>query len=413
MRFGPIFTRRAEEPLGRAKTELGAGRVREALAALDPKALSASLSRALDDVGRAAGMPKPAVAALLDWGPIDMALASLGESRATAAAAWGELPQVSGGLLAGVAEVTTHAENDDVAFYLDRLGQKMQLDRSLAGPIDTLAADVEGWQALLAAAARTLDRHPRLVAARKRRRIIALVATLGAAAVIIPIAIAFAFRHRAETAAKGRVATALDDADPCVAERIVEADLEVAGPAAKLRASERTRACSEDRARAAHVAQCEALVSAVESRGTLEGDAAALAGPKRALFGRMIVRTLEPFDLEEVPTWPCAEVDGPARLWKVFIEAASTSTLIWRDPPPLADEVATRIADVGLTQASRGTLLAAAEEVAGRGVLQGDEASLRRGGRLCALCRQLKIETAGNCKGVEVVLAKTAGAAPP
>jgi hypothetical protein len=411
--FGPIFARRALAPLGRAKVELGAGRVKEALEALDPRALSSALRHAITDVAASAGATKAEVEALIDWAPIDLALASLRESRATAAAAWGELPPIAGGLLAGVAEVTTHAENDDVGFYLDRLGQKMARDRSLAGPIDTLAADVEGWQGLLTSTARAIDAHPRLLAARKRRVLLRALALLGVLAVIVPIATVLALRHRARAAAEARVATALAAADPCAAEAIDAGDLEIAGPASQTRAADLVRVCANERARLDHLAKCEALVGAVEARRTLEGEPAVLAGPQRALFGRMIVRNLEAFDLLEAPTFPCSEVDGPKRLWKVFLEAAGASTMIWRDPPVIDHAIVTRLAEAGLAQASRGTLLARAEEISGHGVRQGDEPSLKRGGELCALCKRLRIETAGNCRGVESVLARSVPATPP
>ncbi len=410
--FQPIFARRVEEPLARAKVELGAGRVKEALEALDPRTLGSSLDRAIDDVARASGATKAEVKALVEWAPIDLAIASLSESRAAAAAAWGELPPIAGGLLEGVAEVTTHAGNDDVGFYLDRLGQKMSRDRSLAGPIDTLAADVEGWQTLMASTGQALDAHPKLLAARQRRTLRAILIVVGIAAVVVPLTILSVLRARDEAAAKARVEAALDGTDPCAASGIAAADLVIAGPAARERASERTRTCGEIRERAVRVSQCEALVSAVEQRRPLEGEAGEQAGSKRALLDRMIARNLEAIDLQEAPAWPCEEVDGSRRLWRVFVEAAGASTGLWREPLPIAGDVVARIAEVGLPQAARGTLLASAEEVSGHGVRQGDASSLTRGAELCSLCRKLRIETAGNCKGLDVVLAKAATSPP-
>jgi len=395
-----------EEPLGRAKAELGAGRVREALAALEPKTLAASLKSAIDDVARASGASRAEVEALLEWGPIDMALASLGESRGAAAAAWNDLPPVHGGLLAGVAEVTTHADNDDVGFYLDRLGQKMARDRSLAGPIDALAADVEAWQSLVRRACETVDEHPKLLASRKRRVLLRAALVLVAAAIIVPVGIASFVSWRAQKLARERVEAALDGPDPCAAEQIAPADLDVAGAAAKARAAERDRACGEMRTRAARVARCEGFASAVERGVDLEGETADQAGSLRPLIRRMKAKALDPEDLRKAPVWPCEEVDAPKRLWKVFIEAAGASTLVWRDPPPVSAEIVRRLAVTGLPSAARGTLLSRAEEISGHGVRQGDEESLVRGAELCALCKQLGIETGPNCRGLDVVLAK-------
>ena len=139
--------------------------------------------------------------------------------------------------------------------------------------------------------------------------------------------------------------------------------------------------------------------------------ALALAGAAGPLLGRVAERKLEAHDLASVPAWPCEEVGAPPRLWKAYVEAAGASVTLWRDPPEIPEAVIAQIAATGLAPAARGTLLAQAEQVSGHGVRQGDEASLTRGEKLCTLARKLSIETAGNCKGLDVVRAKLASRA--
>lgn len=405
--FGPIFARRADEPLGRAKAELGAGKVRDALEALDPRRLASALRRGLEDVAAAAGTSRATLEALVEWDPVDRALASLGESRAAAASVWGDLPPVAGGLLAGVAEVTTHANNDDVGFYLDRLAQKMARDRSLAGPIDQLAADVEVWQGLVRGIGATLDEHPRLLATRRARALRRGGLVLAAIAIAVPAAIALVIGWRARSAARERVEITLEAADPCHAETIAEADLEIAGAAAQARAQDRLAACRAVREREARVAHCSALLDAVDEAEMPSPESLAAAGDAAPLMIRLVRRSLDAADLGTRPVWPCEDLGSAPRLWKVLVEAAGKDMAIWQNPPPIHDAVAAQLVTLGLSPVARGTLLSRAEEVSGHGVRQGDAESLKRGAELCALARKLKIETAGNCRGLDVVLAKT------
>lgn len=404
--FGPIFARRADEPLGRAKAALGAGQVREALDALDPKKLAGALRQGLDDVAAASGASRRDVEALIAWDPVDRALASLGESRAAAAVVWGELPPVAGGLLTGVAEVTTVAGNDDVGFYLDRLADKMSRDRSLAGPIDQLAADVEVWQRLVADLGATVDEHPKLLAARRSRVLLRAGLVLVAIAIAVPTAIALMIGWRAREAARERVELALAADDPCQAESIPAADLGVAGAAAQARADERLAACRVVRERAARLAGCRALIEAVERGGEPPTDAITAAGETAPIVIRVTRRRLHREDLSVVPVWPCTDVGAEKALWKAYVDAAGKDLSFWQDPPAMPDAVVEQLVALDLSPTARGTLLGRAETVSGHGVRQGDAESLRRGGELCALARRLKIETAGNCRGLDVVLAK-------
>lgn len=405
--FGPIFARRADEPLGRAKAALGAGKVREALDAIDPKTLAGALRKGLDDVAAASGASRRDVEALIAWDPVDRALASLGESRAAAAAVWAELPPVAGGLLTGVAEVTTVAGNDDVGFYLDRLAEKMSRDRSLAGPIDQLAADVEVWQRLVADIGAKVDEHPSLLAARRSRVLLRAGLVLLAIAIAVPTAIALVIGWRARVAARERVEVALAADDPCQAEAIPADDLAVAGAAAQARADERLAACRVVREEAARLAGCKILVEAVERGGEPPTDAVTAAGDAAPLVIRVARRSLDRDDLTTTPAWPCAEVGAEKVLWKAFVDAAGKDLSIWQNPPAMPDAVVEQLVALGLSPTARGTLLGRAESVSGHGVRQGDAESLRRGAELCALARRLKIETAGNCRGLDVVLAKT------
>lgn len=404
--FGPIFARRADEPLGRAKIDLAAGRVRDALDAIDPRRLAAALRAGLDDVARAAGASRSAVEALVEWEPVDRALASVGESRASAAAVWAELPSIPGGLLTGVAEVTTVANEDDLGAYFDRLAQKMARDRSLAGPIDQLAADVDAWQHLLARLRDTIDDHPRLLAARRARLLRRAGLALAAIAIAVPTAIAVVIGWRARVAARERVEAVLVAEDPCHAEAITTEDLAIAGAEAQARADERLAACRVLRERAARIARCEALVRAVDDAVEPPADAIAAAGDAAPLVIRVARRRLDREDLAAPPAWPCEEVGAAPHLWKALVDAAGRDLSIWQDPPPIHDAVIEQLNAIGLDRTARGTLLGRAEAVSGHGVRQGDAASLSRGAELCALARRLKIETAGNCKGLDVVLAK-------
>ncbi len=408
--FGPIFARRADEPLGRAKVELGAGRVQGALDALDPRKLAEALRHGLEDVARAAGTSRSTLEALVEWDPVDRALASLGESRAAAVMVWGDLPPIAGGLLAGVAEVTTHANNDDVGFYLDRLGEKMSRDRSLAGPIDQLAADVEGWQGLVRRIGETLDEHPRLLATRRARALRRAGLVLAAIAIVVPTTIALVIVWRARAGARERVDAALEATDPCRAESIPDSDLDTAGPAAQARAQDRLAACKAVRERDVRLARCQTLLDDVERAQAPSAEGVAVAGDAAPLMFRLSRRSLQVDDLATPPTWPCEDVGAAHRLWPVFVEAAGKDLAMWHNPMPVHDVVAAQLVARGLAPAARGTLLSRAEEVSGHGVRQGDAASLEKGAALCALARRLKIETAGNCRGLDVVLAKSGGA---
>jgi hypothetical protein len=418
------FVRCAVGPLHYAGGCLLSGKVPEGLRELAAESLHGGFKRGVEEAAKDAGVSVADVEHLLPIGDVNLASVHLDTAHRSAIAAWDMYAGQLGGLMTGVADLTVDGRAPDPSSLLERLSKKVVRDPALADPLHALSVEVGCWSTLVDQCGDLLANGEVLAKAYRARRIrrvlLGVVAAIGLLA-LLPAGLWL-------RAVRARVDAALAAPDPCAALDIAPRDLERATTAQRQRADDRRTACQQRRAQDAEaaeaarqhedavrreesakqdrVARCDALATHVAGGEVQPDDAAAAAGQGPLLL-RVARRALVPADMATTEL-PCADTPAGARLDDALATAVVASQAAW----VAADDVSDRVASVLVAHASelplqrKFALLAHAEKLVKRALIQKTPAAVDQATRLCKLKDDLQIRGARYCPALAALKAQ-------
>lgn len=426
-KLGATFLVGAGGPVNYAGNCILASKVTEGLRELTPESLVGGLERGVSQAAARVGVSASEVERLLPMVELRTIAARIGLSQKNATLAWEAHAGHVGGLLKGVADLTTDGRAPDTGLCLERLATKVSRDADLALPLEALAADVRRWQDLIARCRDILDDGAVLAKAYKRRQLRrVLLATVPAMVAGLALSLALWIR-----AAQARVEDALAGSDACAALDIPPEDLARSSSSQKKKAEERKAMCATQRerearerksaeereARAREAEQkkqaretgCAALASHIEAGKILPEDEATV-GESLGLMRRIAKGALSPSDYgpDDAPL-PCGDTKAGPSIAAAFDRALIAAPAAWAnapDPSRQARAALEKHADE-LPSAPKQVIAQRADALAKKALLFGDAGVQERAVRLCALKDALGLHGGGYCGTITAGRAKT------
>lgn len=409
------FLRCAVGPLSYAGGCILSGKIPEGLRELAADNLHGGFKRGVEEAAKDAGVSIADVESLLPIADVNLASVHLGTAHDKALAAWGMYAGHLGGMLTGVTDLTVDGRAPDVPGLVNRLAQKVSRDKPLAEPLRALSVEIGCWVELVEHCGDLLAKGDVLARAYRARRIRrALLGVVAAVALLALLPLGLWVRS-----VRARVDVALAAVDPCAALDIAPKDLARASSSQQQRAEDRKTACRDRRARDAEavetarvadektqreeaarkdrLAKCDALAAHVAAGELLTEDAVAAAG-LGPLLQRIAHRALAPEDMTTTDL-PCPDTPAGAKLGDAFASAVVASEPAWVS----MDDVSDRVAAILLRHAAelpvrkKYSLLAHAEALVKRAMIQKTPALVEQAGRLCKLKDDLQIRGAKFC----------------
>jgi len=419
VKLGGTFLVGAGGPVNYAGQCILSSRVADGLRELTPDSLYGGFRRGVEESAKRVGVGPSDVERLLPMDQVRSLVNRLAVSQQNAVQAWTMHAGHIGGLLKGVADLTSDGRAPDVGLCLDRLANKVTRDHELAGPLRALAVDVAEWQDIIARCRGLLDDGSILERAyrlRRLRRILAVAGLAGISAGALGVVLWV-------RSARVRVDEALAAPDLCAVSSIAPGDARRASSDQRRRLEERARECVTQQERAAKEReatrqleeraaqaklqketlerQCEALAVHLEA-GSLAADQEAFAGPRAPLLRRVAQGALDPEDFGPAdPDLPCADSPSAPRFSAAFLKAVLASPARWanaEDPSKLV--TAALVAHVAeLPSAAKQVVAHRADDLAKKALLVGIPGLLPRAIRLCQLKDALGIQGGSYCAG--------------
>lgn len=419
-RVGATFLVGALGPVNFAGGFILASRVPEGLHELAPDNLFGGVQHGIAQTAKRVGVGAQDVERLLPMSELRSIIARIGLSQKNAVLAWSMHAGPIGGLLKGVADLTSDGRALDVGLCLERLSNKVSRDTELAEPLRALAADITSWQDVIARCRDILDDGKALERAYRRRRIRQMLFAI-VPAVIAVLALAVGLWIRA---AQGRVDEVLSGADPCAVNALAPGDLARSSGSQKRKVDERRLACQankdreelarkevarrEEEAREAerrrkdHEVRCEALATHLAG-GRLLPEDEAFAGDKAALLRRIARGALAPADFgPDDPPLPCGDTPSGVRIEAAFSRAVRAVPSAWANAPDPSTAVRSTLLKHAreLPSAPKQVVAYRADSAAKKALLVGAPGSRERAIRLCELKEAVGIRGGSFCPGV-------------
>lgn len=405
--FGAPFVRSSMEPLRAAAEKLARGQVTEGLEGLGPDRLKAGYEKGIDDVTRSLRLSREVVERAMPTDEVGALLQEVAHRQGVARRSVGQFVGALGSL------VPPQTKPDTASQHLRAIAARYALDEHIAQPVGALAETVQRWEATIEQAGAALAEAPEIRQVVFRRRLL-MAAGLGAVvAALAVVGAAFAWHHVVITGARDRIASAVENADPCAGE-VDPKDMEYALPEQADAVARRGQQCAQNKERDAYVAACSAMADRAVA-GQWDPNDARLAGPSRELLTRVASKGLTPKDLlVDASAMPCQDTPSGERFWKAYVTSATGSVALWGQADAMSDHVKSLLAGAGvsLSPEAKEALVSRVEADTKRAITKGLKPELDHARRLCALVDQLGYPKEPWCKAMDRIDKRAAASEP-
>lgn len=388
----------AQAPSWEACDHFGAHRVLEGIRCLSADRLQGALQRAIAHTARHCGVSASRVEALVDADRVSALLRELRDHGP----ACEQMARAHGASLTSFVVERCTISAGAVA-YLSALASRFSDDEFIVAPVSRLGNLLAQWDDVLDRFGERLEADASLAAARRRK----LAVRAGLGAVLLAAAGVLAgwliWRHLVVEGARARLARELAIDDPCHTPHLDSSEMRHARDDQLEALRARRDRCARQTALRAREEGCASLAANVEA-GKWEDTDTAIAGASAPLLRRMSSRALGVADLRVGDdAMPCQETAAGVRLWEALARVAAESPPLWAE----ADAVSPRLLGLlvrpgnGLSEVSRKALVSHAETVSRRAIVVGLPDALAHARKLCALQASLSVPPDRGCKALE------------
>jgi hypothetical protein len=409
-----IFSNNARVPLARASERLGRNLMGDGVRALSEAQLLGAVDGAIDEVGRAASLPRARVEALVPHAELVAQASRIAAAQAAALAAIRQFDFT-------VTPFSAPVQNQSASAHLVDLARHFARDRHISESLDSLGTEVARWEEMISASTARLAEDTSLEANWRRKRMLRALAAWGLVAIAgvgVVVVLLMLFRARAEKARKAeeaakialektrallRVDDVIATTNACTPPDAAQADRDLASDEQKKRLDARKRRCADERQVKARRDRCDELAKNVETGGDIQ---ASVDVPADAvdLLRRVATGAILPSDLA-VASMPCEGTTAEPRLWAALAKSSSSAGSVWGRADAVSPKLVPLVSKgpYALTKAPQLSLSFHAETLAKRAVVGGAPDDAKHAKSLCDLKSALGMPLALGCQGLRGV----------
>ncbi|WP_156338608.1 hypothetical protein [Chondromyces crocatus] len=410
-KLGGSFLAHAMGPVLQAAACMQASKMPRGLEEIAPDVLEGGVRLGIQQAAARAGVRARDVEQVLPMAALRERLEQIRKSHPAALDAWRMHAGQLGGMLKGVADLTVDGRAVLPGAALARIARKVRRDKALALPVQALSDDMLAWEELLAQCKEALDAGAGLRLAYRLRLTRNALFALGTVVALV----AFVVEALAVRGGRARIDVVLAGMDVCAVEGIAPPDLVRARPEQLAAIGGRWRTCRAMRDAAAAFEtelqrieegvkeaarlqeeldqQCEALTERAAAGKVIAQDLV-VAGERKALLGRIRMKTLAPRDLgPTLALLPCQGTRAEPRMREAFVAAAVASVWNWLGGIDPGEDALSLLRPRAreMSERARIVLAARAEELAKRALRRPTPDRIGRALRVCALAEALEV----------------------